>query len=129
LKAVNRIIEDKKNVMASKNAPPPVSEAFEAYFFIQAEGGQVRIDFDTIQYVQSWGNYVKIFTQKDTHLATMTTQEAEARLPSQQFIRIHRSFLVATASITKVIGNQLFIGKNALPIGATYRQKVFEKIQ
>jgi DNA-binding LytR/AlgR family response regulator len=121
LKAINRIIEDKKT-LTTQHTLPSVLEQEESYFFIQAEGGQVRIDFNDILYVQSWGNYIKIFTTQATHLATMTTQEA-------QFLRIHRSHLVATSFIDKVVGNQIHIGKTVLPIGTTFRQKVFERVQ
>ncbi len=128
LKAVNRIIDDVKSNLVQQ-VTTSVLASNESYFFIQAEGGQVRIDFDTLQYLQSWGNYVKIFTTTKTYLATMTTQEVEDSLPSKQFIRIHRSYIVATGFINKISGNQLFIGKTALPIGVTFRQKVFERVQ
>jgi DNA-binding LytR/AlgR family response regulator len=127
LKAVNRIIEDTKKEPVQVPVTPSMEP--ETYFFIQAEGGQVRIDFKDIMYIQSWGNYIKIFTTQTTHLATMTTQEVEERLPTHQFLRIHRSFLIAIPFINKVAGNQIYMGKTALPIGTTFRQKVFESVQ
>jgi DNA-binding LytR/AlgR family response regulator len=125
LRAINRIIDERKEPQAFQNSEP----TNDSYLFVQADAGQVRIDFDDIIYVQSWGNYIKIFTPTQTHLASLTTQEIEEKLPPQQFIRIHRSYLIARRFIGKIMGNQAFIQNQVLPIGTTFRQKVMEWVK
>ncbi len=125
LKAVNRIIEERKE----QNNLPVIESPNQSSLFVMVSEGQIRIDFDDILYLQSWGNYVKIFTTTAIHLASLTTQKIEENLPIHQFIRIHRSYIVAKKFIDKIVGNQVFIQNQALPIGTTFRQKVIEQVR
>lgn len=52
----------------------------------------------------------------------------EVILPNTQFMRIHKSYIVAIDNIEMLEGNQLILGKTKLPIGASYKEEVFKRI-
>lgn len=88
----------------------------------------MKVEFDKIVYVESMGNYVH-FILSDSKITTlMTLKDVEAKLPANEFIRIHQSYLVAIKFIYGKEGNQLMISDKALPIGDTYKSKVLEFI-
>jgi DNA-binding LytR/AlgR family response regulator len=92
--------------------------------FIKSGYGQVRIALGDIQYVQSMGNYMQFVLPEEKHLSRLTMQEAEALLTGDDFIRVHRSYLVAIAKVSRVERDTLWIGDKELPIGAGYAREI-----
>ncbi|MFB2118058.1 LytR/AlgR family response regulator transcription factor [Parapedobacter sp. 2B3] len=91
-----------------------------ACLFVKTGYDQVKIDFDTIDYLEATGNYVN-FVLGDNHvLSRMTITECEALLPVDRFVRIHRSFIAAINKVQKIERHQLAINGSILPIGASY---------
>lgn len=91
-----------------------------AYIFVKTGYDQVKIDFDAIDYLEATGNYVN-FVLGDRHvLSRMTISECEALLPTDCFVRIHRSFIVAVGKIEKIERHQLSVNGSILPIGSSY---------
>jgi len=92
--------------------------------FIKSGYEQVRVELTDILYAESNGNYID-FVLKDKKITSrLTMSEAEALLPSSQFIRIHRSYLVAKKCITRVEKNTAWINKTPLPVGANYTDAI-----
>lgn len=109
----------------SANAP-----ALADSLVLKVEGGMIRITLDTIIYIQSWGNYIKVHTNEKTYLSPITTTEIEQKLDKINFIRIHRSYIVALDRIQKIIGAQAHLKNNVvLPIGNTFRRELLERFQ
>ncbi|WP_259014432.1 LytR/AlgR family response regulator transcription factor [Emticicia fluvialis] len=98
----------------------------DASIMIRVDGDWMRIETNDIKYAQSWGNYVKIFTDTQIYLTALTLTELDQRLPAGQFVRVHKSYLVAVRRITRISGNALFIHDVSLPIGLTYRRELIE---
>jgi DNA-binding LytR/AlgR family response regulator len=121
MKAINRVIKDLENTIIEE------TEAKE--IFLNVDGEKIKIALDHILYVQSWGNYIKVFTKTKMYLTALTTQYFDEILPSAKFVRIHRSYLVAIDAVTKITSISLFINAIELPIGTTFRQKVNEKMR
>lgn len=67
--------------------PPP-------YFFIRINKKYIRIGFDDIRYIESTGNYVKIFTDTGSFLTSLTIKQLEKALPVQSFCRVNRGCIV-----------------------------------
>jgi DNA-binding LytR/AlgR family response regulator len=53
----------------------------------------------------------------------------EDLLPSSRFLRVHRSYIVALNAITAVNGNMVEIGKQAIPVGTTYKDELVKRLQ
>ena len=110
-------------------APAPAPAASEDdYFFIKVEHKYEKIAIRDISYVEGMQNYVMIHTAQDKYMTLLTLKSVEERLPSDRFIRTHKSYLVAKDKITSVEGNQIFIQKQVIPISRHYREGVMEEL-
>lgn len=111
--------------------PPvlPAPEAIpEAYIFIKSDGKIFKILFEDLLYAEASGNHIKLITDKNTIVSTMTFTALEEQLPKTTFLRLHRSFIINKAKISHVEGNRVFIGVLQLPIGANYREAFLREI-
>jgi DNA-binding LytR/AlgR family response regulator len=82
------------------------------------------VNFTEIRYLEAYGNYVKVHALDKTIIAQETLTQLEGTLPKDQFLRIHKSYLVAIHFIHSLEGNRLFIGDTELPIGQTFKLKI-----
>lgn len=88
-------------------------------------GGSTEVvETENIVYLQSYGNYVKVFLENRMILATSTTHQLLSQLPQKSFLRIHKSFIVNRKFIKAYSNNTVLAGKEKLPIGISYRQSV-----
>lgn len=90
---------------------------------LKVEYKTVVIDVDDISYVEAMDNYVKVYRSGlPTVISQITMKEMETLLPSDRFIRVHRSFIVSLHAIDKFSNRQIFL-KNFdrhIPVGRTY---------
>jgi len=129
LKAVNKA-EEKLGERAANNAVPEFQN--ETYFFVKADKKLIKVNFDDIIYIEGLKDYV-ILRQDATRVITLQTMKSlEARLPSTQFKRIHRSFIVNTKKIQAVVGNMVEVQEKGqtknLPIGKIYRDELLAMV-
>ena len=114
------------------SAKPAIKAQQEQDDFITLKTDQGMVDFslDHIHYLQSWGNYIKLYAPDKTHLCTATTAEVERRLPKDQFIRIHKSYIVAIDQIMSFENDVISLKgpKADLPVGITYRRMLAETL-
>lgn len=96
---------------------------------VKVDSDIIPIFINSIQYAQSYGNYVKIFTQKRNYLATITTNDLEKMLPSSLFMRAHKSYIIALDKVEQVSKEFVVIKNNPIPIGITYRRELTEKLK
>lgn len=97
------------------------------HFVIRTGHDKVRIPLADIVIIKSAGNYVQFVTSKEKHLSRLTMAETEAMLPTHLFVRVHRSYIVPVGRIRKLEKSQVWIGEEAIPVGAGYFE-MLEKI-
>lgn len=119
-------LEMAKNVVA--DTAKSIEKTQKDYILVKSEHRIHRIKFKDIDYIQSMQAYVSFYGNGDRIMSLNTMKNLEAELPENQFIRIHKSYIVAIDKIEMLEGNQVVIGKNKLPIGASYREMVLSKI-
>ena len=124
LKAINRYFELAGPAEPVTEEPEP-STAIK----VKVDSETVTIDVNTILYAQSYGNYVKIFTQRRNFLATITTNDLEKCLPSQLFMRAHKSYIIALDKVDEVTKDHVIVKRNQIPIGITYRRELADKLR
>lgn len=106
------------------------ADAQSGLITLKVDGDYLRIDPSEIEYIQSWGNYVKVFIKGNFVLASITTHELEKKLDATKFIRIHKSYIVAWDQVRKVKGNQVYLlRENSLPVGKTFRKQLMERLK
>lgn len=104
-------------------------EAVVNFISVKIDGYLTDIELDQLLYAQSFGNYVKLHTVKKTYLASITTSELEKCLPEKNFMRIHKSYIVAIDKIDDADKDFVFIKKEKLPIGITYRRELTDRLK
>lgn len=98
------------------------------FITLKTDDGMVNFPLEEIVYLQSWGNYIKLYTEDQTYLCTATTTEVERRLPKNGFIRIHKSYIVAIRKVEDFKGDMVLLRQSEinLPVGITYRRILAE---
>lgn len=126
LKATNRAYE----LFQLKNAPQtPISSLKESVsedsnqLFIKSDKRLIQVNISDIFYLESYGNYVKIWLENEFHLTPRTLSSFEEQLASNEFFRIHKSFIINRKWIDYVEGNMVKMknGKT-VAIGKNQRQ-------
>ena len=123
-KAVNKILDGRLYSLAST----PVEAKDEDHIFIKSNSKFFRVDFSEILYVQGMKDYLKLYTPDFTLVTHHTMNEMEKTLPSRQFLRVHRSYIVAIKHIRAIYGNSIELGKMTIPIGVNYKDTVMDLI-
>jgi len=117
LKACNKAYEFHQMKANSKQ----VASEHLPVIFIKSGFEQIRIDLADLRYAESIGNYMKLhLNEQQPIMSRLTTSEAEALLPVNVFIRVHRSFIVAKEKITKVDKRSVWLNETEIPIGPSY---------
>ena len=124
--------------LVQRTEPIPVSiepaapvEAVDDYLFLKVEYQLVRIAYSDILYMEGLKDYVKVYRQSDPIkplLSLTSLKTLEERLPSRQFMRVHRSFIVALNRINAVTKNSVQIGATTIPVSDQYKDVFSEFI-
>lgn len=96
--------------------------------FIRSDKRLLQVDLREIHYLESYGNYVKVWKQQEFFLTPQTLTHMESLLPEPDFLRIHKSYIVNRQHILYVEGNMVVLkDKKTLPLGKNYRQLFRDK--
>ena len=109
--------------VASTTEDNKMSDQVSTSLLIKVDSRHVHLQLDDIYHLEAYGNYVKVWQRERYLLTPSTLVRFEKQLPSSQFVRIHKSFIVQKAVI-HFIEDDTLVCKNArrLPIGKTYRK-------
>lgn len=105
----------------------PAKEAApaKAYLYIRCENQLVRIGHADILYVEARKDYLKFVTRQGSHLTHMTMKALVGLLPPTEFVRVHRSYLVAKAAITVAGRRSVHIGTVEVPVSENCQKDLF----
>ncbi|WP_462252411.1 LytR/AlgR family response regulator transcription factor [Ferruginibacter sp.] len=98
------------------------------YFFIKAENKLVKIFFDEILFAEALQNYVVIHTKEKKHITYLTFKAVEEYLPATQFIKTHKSYIIAVSKIENIDGNIIQTGNHQIPVSRNFKDEVMEKL-
>lgn len=96
---------------------------------VKVNGKNIDICLNDILYVQSYGNYVKIFTKPRTFVTAITTNQLVQELPSDQFMRVHKSYIIAINKIDQQEKEYILINNEKIPLGITFRRELNERLR
>jgi DNA-binding LytR/AlgR family response regulator len=105
----------------------PVAEAGE-YFFIKADNKLVKVSFNDILFIEALQNYVVVHTQEKKLITYLTFKSVEEYLPSLQFIKVHKSFIVSAGKIDSIDGNDIRIAQHHIPVSRNLKDEVMDKL-
>ena len=126
VKAINKLEihppEETKHEMAELGS--------DTFIYVRHEKKNIKILLSEILFIESLKDYIKIHTVNRTIVTQISISAIETRLPDN-FLRIHRSFIIAKDKITAYTQHDLEIGKHQIPIGRNFKsvvQKIFKSI-
>jgi DNA-binding LytR/AlgR family response regulator len=119
LKAVNKAFPKQGNQQEQVESPQT-----DKYIFLKADKKVYKVDFENILYAEATGDYVKVITSDSQYLINNTLKNFLGDLPAKDFIRVHKSYIIARSKVKFVEGNYIKTGNADIPIGAAYRDEV-----
>ncbi len=120
VKAVSKVPTGSHHELKQEATVPP--PAMRQELFIKSGYEHIRILVDDIIYIKSDADYSEIYLPHKKYLSAEPLRNWLEKLESHQFARVHKSYIINTAKIVKVMGNQLYmINEAILPIGRAYK--------
>ncbi len=98
-------------------------------FFVKKGATIKRVSTKDVTMIECIGDYVNIYTDTEKYTIHSTMKAIENRFDANEFIRVHRSYIVRFDKIEEIEDDSISFGKKIVPIGKTYRQEVFSKFK
>ncbi|MDE5424111.1 LytTR family DNA-binding domain-containing protein [Ancylomarina sp. DW003] len=131
VKSTNKALKQFNLLQFGSNENLPVqtdSKKSDSYILVKSGTKIHKIVKDEIQYIKSDSNYVYFYTQTERIISVYTMKEVLKLLADDNFIRVHKSYIISVSQIELIEKHQLTIGQNKIPIGYTCREHFFSKI-
>lgn len=133
-KAVEKVRNQhqKQDVAAAVPVATPVASPTNApiqdFIFVKTEHKIQKIALDDILYIEGLKDYISIFTKTDRVITLQNMKKMEETLPKGNFIRVHKSYIIAVDKIESIERSRIAIAGKTIPVGDTYRDAFFKLI-
>jgi len=132
LKAVNKAIEYielKKNSKSFLEQDQKVSKKQEGdFFYFRETKGITKLRYDDVIYIESMGDFSKLFTVDDKHIILVSLKNLEKQLPQNIFARVHKQYIININHISTITNHEIHLEHNfTVPISAGNRQELMER--
>lgn len=117
-KAVTRV----RNDITNQN------KELDKNLFLYSNKTLYKISVDDVLFLKAEIDYVNVATEEKGILILDSLRNWIEKLQGFRFIQVHRSYIINIDKITKVYGNQIFIGEKVIPIGKTYKEAFLKRI-
>jgi DNA-binding LytR/AlgR family response regulator len=117
LKSINKLSQKMMTGQSTEEHHPATEKSF---IFLKVDKKLIKIKFEDIYFIESLKDYIKVFTKSGDYLAHKSLSGITEELPSNLFLRIHRSFTVALDKIQALEGNSVLVTDKRIPIGRKY---------
>ncbi|HMH35106.1 MAG TPA: LytTR family DNA-binding domain-containing protein [Puia sp.] len=124
LKACNKAKEIRELKKTTAGPPNKIAD----HFFIKNNNQIEKVFYDDLLYAEAMLNYVMLYTNAKKMMVYVTIKSLEEQLPSDIFIKVHKSFIVNIRKIKSIEGNILDIGNEKITISQNLREKVMNEI-
>ncbi len=121
LKSINKV-KKKINASSGKGKEEPKE------IFINVNRKLKRVIIDEINIIEAKGDYVLIRTEDENHIVHSTMKKMEATLPSDIFVKIHRSYIINTKKIKDIEDNSVLIEGYVIPISRSKKDELYNKL-
>ena len=124
MKACQKALEFK--LLRTRKQSP--DKAGDEYFFVKSNGKIERVVFDDLIYVEALTNYVTLHTTGGKLISYLTVKGLMESLPADQFIQVHKSYVINIDKIKTIDGNTIYLGNVSITIGQSFRDEVMRRI-
>ena len=118
LQAMQKVTDRKQSTTSTTTADKNLS------FFLKGEKKIHQLHTDDILFVEAYGNYTKFFLTQETIVIHEKISSVEKILPSPDFLRVHKSFIIAGNKIKLIEGNRIKIEEHYVPVGQSYKHNL-----
>jgi len=127
LKAANKANE----LFALRTRPETTTGISSEFIFVHADYNLVKINLSDITHIEGLKDYVKIHLTSSTRpvITRMSMKSLEELLPSQRFMRVHKSFIISLEKIVSIRKGRIKIGIAEVPLSDSYSEKFFQVIR
>jgi len=124
LKAVNKVLQVSLLANYDVAAPDNLSESAPPFLYFRSNRKMVKVLFNEILYIEGLNDYIKIITTNKPIITKHLLASLEQMLPPKEFLRIHKSFIVAINKIESFNADSVDIARHEIPIGRSYKVNV-----
>ncbi|WP_046245379.1 LytR/AlgR family response regulator transcription factor [Hymenobacter terrenus] len=115
--------------LAEAPAPSPPALLTPTSLFVRDRKQLVRVDFGDLYWLEADGNYTTLHTRSGTrYTAVASLKQVEERLPPADFLRIHKSYIVAVSRITILDGQTVVVAGRSIPVGRAYQSALMARL-
>jgi DNA-binding LytR/AlgR family response regulator len=126
LRAVHKVLDlELRTPTAAANI---LSNSTDRFLYVRADRKMVKVMVNDIRYIEGLKDYVRIFVGNQQIITKQTITSLEEMLPENEFMRIHRSFIVALKKVDSYDHHSLFVNKTELPVGPLYKQEIMKRL-
>jgi|SRR5688572_14037189 len=97
-------------------------------FFVKKGSMLVKVFLENINWIQAMDNYVIIQTNTDQFVVHSTMKDIESKLPTDKFLRVHRSYIIPIEKINVLDENTVLIGDKTIPVGKSYKDAFMNRL-
>jgi DNA-binding LytR/AlgR family response regulator len=119
-------IDKAREILESNREEVKIKE--DEFIFIRDSNIVRRLKLDKILYAEAMGDYVKLFTPEKFYAIHTTLRAVEERLPASNFIRVHRSYMVAVNKIDSIESGVLIVNGKPIPVADAYRNALNKRM-
>lgn len=124
LKAVNKVLQTNLSPAQAANDSRENHTEPNRFLYFRVDRKMVKVLLNDILFIEGLKDYVKIFTVGKTIVTKHVLSTLEGMLPSDEFLRIHRSYIIAINKIDSYNADSIEIAKHELPIGRLFKHDV-----
>ena len=106
----------------------PAAQQVQDFIFVKTEHKIQKIQLDDILYIEGLKDYISIFTKTERVITLQNMKKMEETLPKGDFIRVHKSYIIALDKIESIERSRITIASKIIPVGDTYRDAFFRLI-
>jgi DNA-binding LytR/AlgR family response regulator len=131
VKSVDRVYNNLKASRPKQEGESQSTVRFSSsgnYIFVKTENRLQKVAFSEILYIEGQGDYLKIVTPSAKIMTLQNFKKFEETLPRDNFIRVHKSYLVAINKIESISRNRIKIGNTLIPVSDSYKNAFYEVI-
>lgn len=97
-------------------------------FYVNIDRRLIKIEFDTVNVVEAKGDYILIKTENKNYTVHSTLKKIEEKLPTDLFLKVHRSFIINTKKIIDIEDNSVLIAKDVIPVSRANRPELMKRL-
>ncbi|HWK06629.1 MAG TPA: LytTR family DNA-binding domain-containing protein [Puia sp.] len=126
MEAIQKIQAATPGQAIPSGAAPPSADM--EFLFIKAEDKLIKIKKDDILFLESMRDYVKFVTAGKSYITYSTLKNMEEKLIGQNFLKVHRSYIVNITKIEDIRGNTIYVQGSQIPVGKAHKDELVGRL-